>query len=493
MERQNSWKRTEEIEIDLADLLRKLCLQWKQIAACMLVFAVILGVYGWKKARDISETEVIKTEEMTESEAQAVSDAVCLKEEIDGQAAYLEHSVLMQTDPYHKSKCIMLYAIDHAERKELPKIAESYLNFVMNGGAADILAESKSSWNMEKIYIAELISAYQKTYSSPYQIVVDSVTDSGIWSEALFYIEITGKDVQTAKTMALDMQDVLEKYSAQIKRSAGSHRLELVSSVESVTSDSGLQTQQRDKKASLSANRTSLKNMTDAFNAVQLAAYQKAAGVKEAGWQEETESDAEEEQMEVSQVKYTVLGAAGGIFVYCCMFICCYIFRDTVKSTEEMRRMYTFPVYGRILLKRSTGKNRKMLSDIQTDAFGCTKAQVFHRVRFACQKQCVTRLCAASGFPLTVLERECLDSMAQQLRKYGIELIIAESVSANTGLWEHLAEIGNVLMICRLGTTTRRMIDDAMYFYVENKIAVIGAAVFSKKDKKIKPDMAVRV
>ena len=55
-----------------------------------------------------------------------------LEREIIGLETYLENSVLMQLDPYHKNKVIMLYWIDRAERQELPVITESYLHFVLN-------------------------------------------------------------------------------------------------------------------------------------------------------------------------------------------------------------------------------------------------------------------------------------------------------------------------------------------------------------------------
>lgn len=481
MDGRYSWRITEETEIDLADLLRRLCRQWKQAAACALVFALALGVYGWQKDPDTLDTsgsDVTETAPLTEAEEQAVADAVRLKNEIRGLEAYLSQSVLMQIDPYHKTKYIMLFSIGHADSQELPKITESYLNFILNGGAADALAESESSWKMEKNCMAELISAYQKTYSSPYPAAANGMADDSFRPESLFYIEITGKDTQTAKKMALDMQDVLEKHSAEIEQAAGSHRLKLVSSAESITADSGLQSQQHDKKALLSSNKTSLKSMTDAFSAGQMAAYQEAAGVEDA--ESGKEAAAPEEmtagQNTVSEMKYILLGLAGGIFAYCCIFVCWYIFRDTVKSTEEMRRMYTFPVYGGILLKGSTGEK-------QPDAFGCTKEQVFGRVRLACQKQGISKLCAASDFPLDVPERECLESMAGQLKEYGIDLAVAESVSADIAAWDGLSETGNVLMVCRIGTTTRRMIDHAMQFYLENGIAVMGAAVFQTKNR----------
>ena len=130
MEEKYSWKRTDEIEIDLADLLKRLCGQWKQIAACAAVFAVILGGYGILKDKNSMEMNEQETAalaqaegiELTEAEEQAVADAVLLEKEIRGLETYLEHSVLMNLDPYHKKKAVMVYCISHVKRQEVAAI-----------------------------------------------------------------------------------------------------------------------------------------------------------------------------------------------------------------------------------------------------------------------------------------------------------------------------------------------------------------------------------
>ena len=57
-------------------------------------------------------------------------------------------------------------------------------------------------------------------------------------------------------------------------------------------------------------------------------------------------------------------------------------------------------------------------------------------------------------------------------------MTVAENINTDTGAWDRLIETGSVLMICRIGTTTHQMIDDAMQFYLQNGITVAGAVVF---------------
>lgn len=483
MDKQYSWKRTDETEIDLADLLARLCRQWKRVLLSGILSALLLGGYGWVKGReaDVPLSDIAEKTELTETEEQAVEDAVRLKNEIQGLEAYLNGSVLMQIDPYHKSRVTMLCAIDYAKRQELPKIAESYLNFILNGSAADELIKMESGYKTDKSFLAELLSAYQKTYSSPYQIVADSCSDGRQTAESVFYIEIIGKDSSAAEKMALDMQHVLKKYSSEVKETAGNHKLTFVSSAAGVSADSGLQQLQHDKKALLSSNQTALRTMTGAFSKEQMAAYQAAAGLEGEGSQEVLGENASGEDLakegQRAGIKYMFFGLVAGIFIYCAIFACRYLFSDVVKSADEMKRIYLFPVYGSIFVEDSRKKERSAKKG--HDIFECGKAQTVSRIKLACKKQKTAELCAVSDFLLSAEEKECLQSIAKQLEKWGICMEAVENASMDAAVWESLTEKGNVLLVCMAGRTTHRSIDDAMNFYLENGITVMGSVVFS--------------
>ncbi len=467
MDGQYPWRRAEETEIDLTDFLKKFCRQWKRITICALACAFLLGMAGWLRGRNgpdagSREQEYAESEEieLTEPEQQAVEDAMRLEREIIGLETYLENSVLMQLDPYHKNKVIMLYWIDRAERQELPVITESYLHFVLNGGAADALLKS-GSWKLDKGCLAELISAYQKTNSLSYQIVSDSSSDSSTVPGSFFYVEITGRNAKTAENMAQDMQNLLEKYSESAQKNAGSHRLTLIDCTKNVTADSSLQSQQHDKKALLSSSKTSLISMINGFSVNQKQAYYAAGGIKNED-KEELENEAGTDSYR-RIIKYMFLGLAGGIFAYGGIFFCWYFFSGQIKSPEEMKRLYTMPVYGKLV-----PENRNQ-----------EKARMLNQIRIGCRRRGIKKLYAASDFMLGVKERECLESIAVQLREWDIDMEAAENAIADASLWDEIPEAAGVLMVCRLGLTTRNMIDDGMNFYLENDIAVIGSVVFS--------------
>lgn len=68
--------------------------------------------------------------------------------------------------------------------------------------------------------------------------------------------------------------------------------------------------------------------------------------------------------------------------------------------------------------------------------------------------------------------------MEKQLGSWNIGMTVVENASMDAAVWDNLADNGTVLMICRTGMTTHQMIEDAMIFYCENEISVMGAAAF---------------
>ena len=467
-----SWKKTEEVEINLVDLLRKLCMQWKPILVCAVVFACLLG--GYKYMRDKSAVKTANSSKsmeevtLTDLEQKNVNAAIELSEEVEKIEEYIDQSILMNIDPNHKNRVVLLYSIDDATKKTKQKIVESYLNFLSSGGALDAIKKLDSKkWDMDKSYLEELISAYQRGDSS-YQIVMNDTT-----AETLMYIETTGKDAEMAEDLAADIQTVLEEYHSTVKEVCGEHTLTLLSNEKSVRPDSSVMSLQHDKNALLTNNLTTLKNLTDAFSEEQKAVYENA-----------TVKDGEKKEEVVSagiSKKYILLGFVGGIFVYCCIYACWYLLRDTVKSMEELKDYYNFPFYGGIILKKGTKGNGQDLSGSQKDVYEREKAQMMNRVRLACQKQEASTICLATDFSLNEQEKECLSGVSKQLKEWGINTVLGENISGNISVWDELTKAGIVLMIYKIGTTTHQMIDEEMSFYLENDIAVIGAVALESK------------
>lgn len=463
----NSWKRTEETELDLTELFRSLLKQWKRILVCMLAAGILAG--GLKLPGETVKSkegdDLPETAELTKEELQGVTDAAAVADEIRQMENYLEQSVLMKQDPYHKNKAVMLYSIDKADRQDLQKIVESYVSYISDGAVFADQKKSGSLGGMENWQLKELVTAYQKTDSSPLQTVIKEETDSMKQSEAVFYVEITGADESMTDQLLSDMKHALKQYSDAVRQSAGSHRLKIINSHKSIIADNSLRLWQHEQRVILSSYRENLKNMTNAFSADQMSVYQDEAGLDDASDESKTAEGTAGKY--AGFIRYLLLGFAVGIVGYSGIFICLRLFRDTVQSEQEIKNSYTFPFYGRFSSFKEKNRDPVLEEDM-----------ISNRIRLVCKKHGITKVCIVTDFVMTDSERECLGRAAARLQNAGIDAVCAENVRKDTSCWDMLADTGALVMVYKIGMTTHRMIDEAMELYTENEILVLGAAAF---------------
>lgn len=499
MDEKQYWKKTDEIEIDLLDLLRGFLGQWKQIIVLALVGALLAGGYSYVKSKnaaaeissvsdgsgdssaddsvDGSKGEVALTEE----EQQAVDSAVQLQIEMTALEDYLNNSVRMKIDPYHKDRVLLLYSLDGADRQVLFKAAECYVNFLSGGGLADaVKKEDKAFRDMDSIYLAELVSAWQQSNSNNLVLTDDQ---QKVEDTKLFYIEVTGENTKMAKQLSEDMNKALEDYIPQVKKICGDHKVKLLSSTSSVRIDNDLQTWQHDKREALNTSRTNLKTMTDAMTDQQ----KKLLNLKSAiETDEEPEQISEEEPVGRFSKKYLLIGLVAGIFLYACLYGCWYIFRRDIRTAGEFKSYYTIPLLGNVVTgsKQPVAGIKKILGFSGSKWTGTGQAdknqqtaQMLNRIRLVCEKQQIKKLCLAVEFPLDGKEKELIGQVSGQLQEWGIQTVTAENLSGDVSQWNKLEGEDAMVLFCRSGITTHQSIDHVMEIVSDNKIPAAGAVV----------------
>ena len=489
MDEKQYWKKTDEIEIDLLDLMRGFLGQWKQIVVIALVGAILAGGYSYVKNRNaaaaipITETgsgDSVEEIELTDEEQQAVDAAILLQSEITALEDYIENSVRMKMDPYHKNRVLLLYSIEDADRQILRKAQECYSNFLTGGGLADAVRKiDKAFQKMDSIYLAELVSVSQVA-DNDYRILTDEQQKDGV---KLFYVEASGEDEKMTKQLSEDMTKALEDYIPKVKQICGDHKLKLLTSTHSVRIDNDLQTWQQDRRNLLSTDRTNLKTMTDAMSDQQKAVLNMKTALEDDKEPEETVSTSV--QGGISK-KYILLGLVAGIFLYACLYGCWYIFRKDIRTAGEFKSYYTIPLLGSVVtgsrqkvhgLKAILGlSGNKWLGTGQADR-GQQTAQMLGRIRLVCEKQQIKNLCLAVEFPLDGKEKELIGQVSKQLQDWGIHTVTAENLSGDVSQWDKLDGEDAMVLFCRSGVTTHQSIDHVMEIVSDNKIPAAGAVV----------------
>lgn len=469
MNQTESYKKTEDIEIDLADLLRSFCMKWKQIAVCVLAGMIILGGYGYLKNKNVHVPEeaakeiMIEDIELTEEERQNVAEAVQLKKENDAIGEYVENSILMQTDAYSRESVLLQYCIQGADIHIISKAVESYSAFLSYGQAAETVQKTEQIFrSTEAVYLTELMSVWQAS-DSQNRFISGSFENTE--TEKIMYVEVTGKDKKMAQQLAEAVKKALEKYTVTVKKKCGNHEVTLLSSINRTRADNTLLLQQREKRSLLKSGRDNLKTMTDGMSEMQKIAY-----TEESGIEKEEDTEIVTSSGTVSVLKYIIFGMCAGVFAYGGVFVCLYLLRNAIRSENEFRAYYNFPLYGSMPLKKAKRKSGEEESENQL-------VQTLGRIRLACKKHGIEKLCLAVEFSDDTKEQDVLKCMLKQLQDWGIHAVTGTMPDRDIFLWDMLEQAGTVLFVCEIGETTYPVVNHAMEFYVENNIDVMGAVL----------------
>lgn len=497
MDEKQYWKKTDEIEIDLLDLMRGFLGQWKQIVVVALVGLLLAGGYSYVKSKNAA-VEVPVAEDgsgdstaedsaddslkkLTEEEQQAVDAAVQLQSDITALEDYMENSIRMKIDPYHKNRVYLLYSVDNADVQTIYKATECYISFISGGKLAEAIKKSdKTFQNLDSIYLAELVTAGQQSSNTNW-IVTDG--QQQINDTRLFYIEVSGEDEKMTKQLSKDMDIALQDYIPQVRKICGDHRIKLLSSTHSVRIDNDLQSWQQDKRNLLSTNRTNLKTMTDTMSDQQKL----ILNIKSA-----TEEDEDQEETEIVEstgrisIKYLLVGLVAGIFLYACLYGCWYIFRKDLRTAGEFKSYYTIPLLGNVVTgsKQTVHGMKKILGLSGSKWTGAGQAdrnqqtaQMLNRIRLVCEKQEMKNLCLAVEFPLDGKDKELLEQVSKQLQEWGIHTVTAENLSGDVSQWNKLEGEDAFILFCKSGVTTHQSIDHVMEIVSDNKVPTAGAVV----------------
>lgn len=491
MDSSRSWKKTEEVEIDIIDLLWRLWGQWKRMALCGLFLAVLAGGFdfwfggnseGEQPGQDhiVAENEASEeTVSLTEEERERKkAEAGRLEKEIKELEEYLSHSVLMQVDPYRVDSVNLLFLIEDSTGWTVQKITESYLNFLGGAGIADALKKTDDALaGLDSSYLAELVTSVLKTNSSTYGR--DEEEDL---LGALLSVKVVGQDAKMAGQLALDVTALLEKHSASVKKKCGQHTLSLLSKEQGVRPDNALLTQQREKRALLAASQASWQAAVAGLGdgAEDPAAGQPDAS-QSAGQADPSQADGQEMTEKRSiRIAPICFGFLAGILAYGIAYALWYMLRDTVKSVGEFKAHYMIPCYGCLFADSGHAGKSWGRSAVQ-------EARIWNRIRLSCKRQGAAKLCIVHGQELLPKEREFFENVCNALREQEIDARLVEKTDGDTPdgytdgkmfIWDaQMQEAAAVFLACRIGETTYRMIDDEMEFFLENGVAVIGAVL----------------
>ncbi|MBR2706484.1 MAG: hypothetical protein IKE74_04500 [Mogibacterium sp.] len=342
---ENSYNAPREIEIDLADLIWKLLMQWK--AMLLVCIAMALLIPGIKYAKDSSayKAELADKKKAEEEASKPVEDRIdaALKllpadqredvlfvvqqqDMVDVQKEYLNNSILMNTDPANQRQLALKFVLKSDNGTDMRTLANSYSTYLHRADTLESLREIISP-DTDIVYIEELIDT----------------RNEDIWAgdveSAMYTISITLPDDVDADRIVELIDSEVDEFHDEINSSVGEHSIFRVN----VEDRSVFNKDMIDRRANLTYTINNLNSSIDSakgkLSVEQQAACESIVAIKQSSGSVQESVPKEETSSSDTQKpgfskKYAVLGFALGAFLYAGIFVVLLVLKKVVASAS---------------------------------------------------------------------------------------------------------------------------------------------------------------
>lgn len=478
---QNEWKKSENQEIKLTDLLWKCIRGWRLLLVLMLLLAVLAPAYKYakdkKSAAGTSQTTVSVEDlkaQLTDKEKQGLDNVEQLEKLRDKREVYQDESILMNIEAYQKNVVTLQYYVDTNYTYNYTKdvtpdyssaLVNAYIAYIENKGILQPVCEKLDETGSEQ-YVGELITAGSRVATDGNQM------DAADTSNKIFAVYVTGGDMEYANTLADAVADAILAYQPSLEEQIGSHTLSLIDRYESVVADSSLAAQQSTLSDTITTIQTKIDTITAAFTPAQTQIYEQENGTVAA-----TETTA---AVSVSK-KYIVLGAFAGLFLGCCFIAAGYILGRKVKNSGELQDIYGIRVFGEETIEKQKqrvfGFVDRWLDHLQHKEQWTAEEQkelILANLITTCKKESIEHVFVTTSLHLDDQAKAVTEELLDAVRKEGITVTFGENITRNARSLEQMAETGRVILIERAGVTEYPALEKELDLCVQQKAEVLG-------------------
>lgn len=478
----------QERAISLQDLCWKIVLGWRRLLACAVIFAVVITAWQYvqgqksyneamKKYRE--QTEALESgesetltgrTEFTDAELAQIQDAKALQSVLDRSRAYIQNSILMNTNAYRENVLILEYYVDseyrfnYTEDNEVDytnAVVDAYKHYGENGGLATEIDE-ELDLGYEFRYVQEIVG-----------VTVAASMDT-------FTVEIIYPDQVMLQKISDVVDAALQEQAAAISDSIGRHSLKLISETITVRTDSNLANYQQTYQNMVNNYRNQFNTLKNAMSAEQLDEIEMM--VKE---DEEEEENAPEVEL-VEPVKpgigvgNFVLGAIAGLFLAAVWITCEVLFASRLQTVEELSDMYGLRLFGTVHLaeKKDSGfdkylqklKNRhkkQMPQEAWIDI-------ICSNIELVCRSENLKQV-YLTGSEWEKLDAQMVEYITEGLKKADIRVSYGGNICYDMVSLRDVYEVGNVILIEQENVSIYREMEKEMKTLAEQKVQILGS------------------
>ncbi len=335
--KENTYSRNDEIEVRICDLFWSIMRHWRAIIVTMLLFGLLLGVYGVvKEYRDYTDPEarakaeeayLTKLEKYERSKETYETKAANLREWVAKLDYYKQNSLLLLMDPYNIYQTSVTYFID-TNYEIIPGVMyqnPNYTEALVNSYSAavnripfDDLIDMPGG--------ADLTTAHTVTkYAKKNIYSIDADLANGLMT-----ITVIADTEERGDKVLAEVRRVMEENEQLLNTVIGEHTLSVVSEGSSRTLDLDLANLQIAFSSDYESNSTEIDDAEAQLKKLV-----------------EPEKTVPSKTTIIKQgIKLGIIGLIGGLILAAGYFFVDFYLRDRVCSPKVLQERYGVPVLG---------------------------------------------------------------------------------------------------------------------------------------------------
>lgn len=399
---------TEEMEIDLKDLLYTILKKWRMILVYCIIFTIItniasiglsaLDIRKSKKELSKQAEELLELRgELTDREIEEVSEVYDNYKRLRDSAELIEeynnNSVIMQIEPNKVPTVKLRYNIDTHYKVEYPVISEKDYT-------GELMSEYRSILNSDSV-VSEIAVALSNDAKPEY---VRELVETSSESSSIMQISVIAPEKQQCEQMAEVIKNIVENKKSEIGNKYGDYDLNIVDEAYTEEVRTDILENQQSRYSKGDAIRNSLASLGSKLSPDQSAYYKALIEYETAKEQKQviaskkrellgadsktaegekayTSEIAEENDLSYAEdmlseeaiyedasisfisIKFMVIGFVLGGIIACGVICCGYLFVPVLRTADTMSNVFSVSLIDNVWIKDEKKKAFSFIDD----------------------------------------------------------------------------------------------------------------------------------
>lgn len=451
-----------EIDIDIKDLLWELIKRWRVYFVMMFLFvagALLLQFVRTPKAQNVSPFVSVTVEEakskLTYDEEESIIGAYIMQKDIDNKSEYLEHSVLMNANPFAVDVVVLKFEV--AE-----DVAGAVKAYVKDGSLGAALA-AKGTVDLETAYINELLTI-EDTYAGVGEVCINVYYNSAEGAQAL-----------------------ADAVAAEVKAYANAH---LISQTDSIVVMAELEDAQTAYATDISTNKATLARIKNEMSVNQIVVLNDlvntARGIETQTTQAAT-GTAAPAKVKIN-LEEIIIAAVVGVIVAALYILAAYVLTVRIRTKEEMETLYRVRVLGTADV--ADDKKKSVFAAIDKfiyrlryrnskPSYEQDVEMLVSNIFVSCKNKEVDKV-YLSGSQIDHVSSAFLNTVADKLNAKGIRTKVGGNVIYDAQGMIDAAEMGCVVLVEKVRTSLYDEIMTEVKLCRGNGILILGVIVIGE-------------